>query len=125
PGAVARGHLQIDEHLFRGRVGTELATTFPFAIDEAGLRHGQERYDIFCAPCHDRTGGGRGMVVERGFPAPPAFTEQRLRDAPVGHFFEVMTNGYRIMPSYAEQVPPQDRWEIAAYLRVLQLSQHA
>ncbi len=124
-GTVARGHLEVDEHLYLGRVGGELAATFPFAIGPAELERGQERFNIYCSPCHDRAGSGRGIVVLRGFPAPPSFAEQRLREAPPGHFFEVMTNGYRIMPSYAEQVPPRDRWKIAAYIRALQLSQHA
>ncbi|MBI4528564.1 MAG: cytochrome c [Deltaproteobacteria bacterium] len=124
-GTVARGQLRTDEHLYRGREGGLLADRFPFPVDRAVLLRGQERYDIFCSPCHDRVGNGQGMVVRRGFPAPPSYHTDRLRRSPVGHFFNVMTNGFGFMPDYAQQIPVEDRWAIVAYIRALQLSQHA
>jgi mono/diheme cytochrome c family protein len=124
-GTVARGHLDDDEHYFTGRVGGELATELPVAIDEELLRRGQERYNIFCAPCHGATGAGDGMIVRRGYRAPSSLHEPRLREASVGHFFDVMTQGFGAMPTYAPLVPAHDRWAIAAYIRALQLSQDA
>lgn len=94
-------------------------------ITQALLERGRERFDIFCSPCHGRTGHGDGMIVQRGFPGPPSFHIERLRQAPASHFVEVITDGYGIMYSYAALVPPPDRWAIAAYIRALQLSQHA
>src|SRR6185295_12827536 len=84
-----------------------------------------ERYDIYCSPCHDRAGYGRGMIVQRGYKEPPSFHQDRLRDAPVGYLYQAITNGFGVMPSYAVQVHERDRWAIVAYLRALQLSQHA
>ncbi|MEQ8789309.1 MAG: cytochrome c [Pirellulaceae bacterium] len=124
-GTVARGELQVDAHFYSGRVDGQLATTIPMQVDQSALRRGQQRYNIFCAPCHGRTGYGRGMVVRRGFPAPPSLHIQRLREAPPGHFYDVIANGFGRMADYASQVPPEDRWKIVAYLRALQLSQHA
>ena len=124
-GTVARGHLRIDEHLYAGRINGALADTFPFPITRQDLERGRERYNIYCSPCHDYTGGGHGMIVQRGFPPPPSYHIDRLRQAPVGHFFEVMTKGYGTMFSYADRVSPEDRWRIAAYIRALQLSQGA
>lgn len=110
---------------------------FPFRMTEADLRRGQQRYTIFCAVCHDPLGTGHGKIVERGYLRPPSYHEDDsrgfarwglrvpLRDAPVGYFFEVVTRGYGAMPDYSAQVPPEDRWRIIAYVRVLQLSQHA
>ena len=89
------------------------------------MRRGRERFDIFCAPCHGRTGDGDGMIVQRGFQRPPPLSHQRLRAAPVGHLFDVMTNGFGAMPDHAAQIPPRDRWAIAAYVRALQLSAYA
>lgn len=99
--------------------------TFPFAITKEDLQRGQERYDIFCSACHGKTGDGDGMVARRGFnkPAPASYHQDRLRQAPVGHFFDAMTNGWGAMPSFASQVPVEDRWRIIAYIRALQLSQ--
>lgn len=122
---IARGQLREDEQFFTGKIGDELAATMPMKVNYEMLERGRERFDIYCAVCHGRTGEGNGMVVERGFPAPPSFHEQRLRDAPVGHFFDVMTNGYGVMCSYASRVRPEDRWAIVAYIRALQLSQNA
>lgn len=125
PGTVARGHLHVDELLYTGKINGVAADTFPFAITRQDLERGRARYNIYCAPCHDFTGSGRGMIVQRGFPPPPSYHLDRLRRAPVGHFFEVMTKGYGTMYSYADRVPVEDRWRIAAYIRALQLSQQA
>ncbi len=124
-GTIARGHAQDDTLLNTGKVGNQDATVFPFVITRDVLSRGQERFNIYCAPCHGQTGSGDGMIVQRGFTAPPTFHQDRLRNAPVGHFFDVMTNGFGAMPSYAAQIPVQDRWAIIAYIRALQLSQHA
>jgi mono/diheme cytochrome c family protein len=102
-----------------------LATTFPFPITEQTLNRGQERYQVFCAMCHGETGQGDGMIVRRGFRKPPAYNSPQLLEAPVGHFFDVITNGWGAMPSYAYMIPVEDRWAIIAYLRALQLSQNA
>lgn len=125
PGTVARGHLREDEHLHTGKVNGKLVDTFPFAVTRQVMERGQERFDIFCAPCHDQLGTGMGMIVRRGFRPPPSFHDQRLREAPVGHFVDVITNGFGTMYSYAERVPAEDRWAIAAYIRALQLSRNA
>jgi mono/diheme cytochrome c family protein len=122
---VPRGLLRADTHLNEGRVDGQVATTFPMAITPAVMQRGQERFNVFCSPCHGRTGSGNGMVVQRGFRAPPSYHEDRLRNAPVGYFFDVMTNGFGAMQDYASQVPVADRWAIAAYIRALQLSQRA
>lgn len=123
PYTVARGHLNEDEAFYRGMVGTNLVTSFPIPVTRELLERGRERFDIYCSPCHGRRGDGRGMIVQRGFPAPPSFHIDRLRQAPVGHFFDVITRGYGMMFSYAQRVAPEDRWAIAAYIRVLQASQ--
>jgi len=99
-------------------------TTLPPVTDTL-LARGQQRYEIYCMPCHSPVGDGDGPVVRRGFPAPPSYHQQRLRDAPDRHFYDVITNGYGVMHSYADRVPPQDRWAIVAYIRALQLSQVA
>jgi mono/diheme cytochrome c family protein len=98
-------------------------TEFPFPVTREVLEHGRNRYSIYCAVCHDPLGTGKGKIVERGYTRPPSYHEPRLRAAPVGHFFEVITLGYGSMPSYREQIPPRDRWAIVAYVRALQLSQ--
>jgi mono/diheme cytochrome c family protein len=102
-----------------------LATTLPVPLTRELLSRGRQRYEIFCTPCHDRTGAGEGMVVRRGYRPPPSLHIDRLRDAPIGQFYDVMTRGLGAMPDYAQQVPPSDRWAIAAYVRALQLSQRA
>jgi mono/diheme cytochrome c family protein len=124
-GTVARGELKPDEHFYTGKSRGKLVDTFPLPVTRDALVRGQERFNIYCSPCHDRVGAGQGMVVRRGFRAPPSFHIDRLRVAPVGHFFDVITHGFGAMPDYAEQVSPADRWAIAAYIRALQLSQHA
>ena len=124
-GTVAQGHLHEDAFLETGKSGSGDASAFPFAVDRDLMARGRERFDIFCAPCHGRTGAGDGMVVRRGYRRPPSYHDDRLRQAPVGHFIDVMANGFGAMPDYAEQVGARDRWAIAAYIRALQLSEHA
>jgi mono/diheme cytochrome c family protein len=124
-GTVARGQLRDDTLRYTGKVNGADATVFPYPIDERILRRGQERFDIFCSPCHARTGEGDGMIVRRGYRRPPSYHEERLRAAPVGHFFDVITNGFGAMPDLASQVKVDDRWAITAYIRALQLSAHA
>jgi mono/diheme cytochrome c family protein len=122
---VARGYLREDEVFNTGLIGTNLVETFPFAITREVLERGRERFDIYCAVCHGRTGEGDGLIVQRGFPAPPSLHIDRLRQAPAGHFYDVVTRGYGVMYSYAARVEPKDRWAMAAYIRALQLSRHA
>ena len=124
-GTVARGHLKTDLHLHQGRVKGELAKTMPFELTTEVIGSGRERYDIFCSPCHGGLGAGDGMVVRRGMKAPPSFHVDRLREAPIGHTFDVITNGFGAMYNYASRVPAHDRWAIAAYVQALQLSQNA
>ncbi len=124
-GTVARGQLHDDELMYTGKVGGEDATLFPMRVDERVMTRGQERFNIYCSPCHGRTGQGDGMVVRRGYRRPPSFHQDRLRAAPAGHFFDVMTNGFGAMPDYAAQIKVEDRWAIIAYIRALQLSEHA
>jgi mono/diheme cytochrome c family protein len=102
----------------------DFVETFPFPVTRAVLEHGYHRYMIFCVVCHDPLGRGRGKIVERGYTPPPSFHIERLRTVPVGHIFAVISEGYGSMPSYGGQIPPRDRWAIAAYVRALQLSQH-
>jgi mono/diheme cytochrome c family protein len=125
PHTVARGEMEHEESFYTGMDGTNPVTRLPLPISRELLAHGRERFEIYCAPCHGETGEGNGIVVQRGFPAPPSYHLDRLREAPVGHFFDVMTRGYGAMFSYASRVSPDDRWAIAAYIRALQLSQHA
>jgi len=124
-GTVARGQLHDDELLYTGKVNGQDATVFPARVDAAALVRGRERFNIYCSPCHGRTGQGDGMVVRRGYRRPPSFHQDRLRSAPVGHFFDVITNGFGAMPDYAAQIRAEDRWAIIAYVRALQLSEHA
>ena len=149
-GTVPRGYLREDTELFTGKKAkgpgasasatpaTQQTTgaqsgqqtdfpddvdTFPFPITKETVERGHQRYDIFCSACHGLTGNGDGMIVRRGFRQAASFNTDRLRNAPVGHFFDAMTNGWGAMPSYASQIPVQDRWAIAAYIRALQMSQ--
>ena len=124
-GTIAQGQLNDDELLYDGRADGQPATVFPFAIDAAVMQRGRERYNIYCTPCHGLTGDGDGMVVQRGYRRPSSFHVDRLRQAPPGHLFDVMTNGFGAMPDYAAQIPVRDRWAITAYIRALQLSQYA
>jgi mono/diheme cytochrome c family protein len=122
PGTVARGDLRDDTVLYTGKEGEEAATVFPFPVDERVMTRGQERFNIYCAPCHGLTGEGDGMIVQRGFSRPPSLVEPRLAEMPPGHYFEVITNGFGAMPDHAAQIRPADRWAIAAYIRALQLA---
>ena len=153
-GTIARGYLREDQEYYTGKTGaavtpsstldstakaaapsnvpaTPAAATgndvneFPFPITREILDRGQERFNIYCSPCHGVLGDGRGMIVNRGFRPPPSYHIDRLRTAPLGHFFDVITNGFGAMPDYAMQVPPHERWAIVAYIRALQLSQNA
>jgi len=146
-GTVARGQLQENKAFYTGKIdnpnpnaavetttdaaGNTLVASFPNAIDEFPvpvtkelIDRGQDRYNIYCIVCHGPTGNGDGMVVRRGFPQPPTYHSDRLRNAPVGHFFDVITNGFGKMNSYAYQVQPADRWAIVAYIRALQVGQN-
>ncbi|HUL75039.1 MAG TPA: cytochrome c [Vicinamibacterales bacterium] len=124
-GTVARGHLNDDDQLYTGKVAGKPAETFPFAITAADLDRGEQRFNIYCSPCHGRTGEGNGMVVQRGFKQAANYHVDRLRQMPVGYFFDVITNGFGAMPDYKAQIPVADRWRIVAYIRALQLSHHA
>jgi mono/diheme cytochrome c family protein len=106
----------------QAQTGEGFSNSFPFPVDAAVLDRGEERYNIYCSVCHDRLGGGLGMVVRRGLRQPPSFHIDRLRQAPAGYFFDVITNGFGAMPDYAASITPRDRWAIVAYIRALQLS---
>jgi mono/diheme cytochrome c family protein len=139
-GTVARGQLQLDEPYFTGKQNGQLVTELPAQVlkdtsTEQLLARGQQRFVVFCAHCHGQVGGGTGgseemlqlvgMVVQRGYPTPPTYHQPRLREAPIGHFFDVITNGLGRMPAHGYMTSPQDRWAIAVYIRALQLSQYA
>lgn len=147
-GTVARGQLRLDKALYTGKkenadpnaqvesttdpkTGNTLVSSFPNDVEEFPvpvtkelLERGEQRYKVFCVVCHGPLGKGDGMVVRRGYPAPPTYHDDRLRNAPVGHFFDVMTNGWGKMNNYASQIPVADRWAIVAYIRALQISQN-
>jgi mono/diheme cytochrome c family protein len=125
-GTVARGQLDADTYFYTGKIGNNPGDVMPFPVTKAVLERGRERFNIFCAPCHSRLGDGNGFVPSRGFARkPPSYHIPRLEKAPVGYFFDVITNGFGIMPDYASQIPVRDRWDIVAYVRALQLSQNA
>ena len=124
-GTIARGTLQEDEAFFTGKIGTATVKEMPFAITATDLDRGQERFNIFCTPCHDMTGSGKGMVVQRGYRPPPSFHDPRLRAADPGYIFDVITNGFGAMPDYRTQIDARDRWRIVAYVRALQISHAA
>jgi len=124
-GTVARGHLEDDEWMYAGRKEGQWAAELPLPVDAALLARGRERYDIYCSPCHARTGDGDGMIVRRGYRRPPSLHDERLRAVPAGHLFDVMTRGFGAMPDYAQQIAARDRWAIVAYIRALQLSRNA
>jgi mono/diheme cytochrome c family protein len=124
-GAVHRGAAQADDAAATGRSNGRLVQRMPIRVTRAVLERGQERYNINCSPCHGRVGDGTGMIVKRGFPHPPDYALVRLRNAPDGHYFDVITNGYGVMYSYASRVSPEDRWAITAYIRGLQASRPA
>jgi len=120
---VARGFLYADQKFATGKSGNDFVTDLPVPLTRQLLERGRERFNIYCSPCHGTTGNGLGVVVQRGYRQPPSLHIDRLRAAPVGYFFDVMTRGFGAMPDYAAQIPPADRWAIAAYERALQLSQ--
>jgi cytochrome c553 len=122
---VPRGFLNDDDHLFTGKVDGQFTDEFPFQVTREVLQRGQDRFAIYCTPCHGQTGMGNGMVVQRGFRPPPSFHTEQIRAQTVGYWYDVMTNGFGVMPPYRSQVAPEDRWAIAAYIRALQLSQRA
>jgi len=124
-GTIARGMLKEDKHLYEGLVNGKQAKDFPIPITHQLVKRGQERFQIFCSVCHGATGDATGMVVRRGFPAPPSYHTDRLREATPGYLFNVITNGLGKMSGYADQVEAKDRWAIIAYIRALQLSQNA
>ena len=128
---VARGHLNEDDYFYTGKRNGQLGNELPAGLLHEGfgmkelLARGQERFNIYCTPCHSRIGDGNGMIVQRGFKHPPSYHEQRLKQQPLAHFYDVMTNGFGAMLNYSAQIKPEDRWAIAAYIRALQLSQDA
>ena len=125
-GTVARGQLRDDTYYYTGKIGNNPGDLMPFPVTKDILQRGRDRYNIFCAPCHSRVGDGNGFVPSRGFPRkPPSFHIARLQKAPAGYIFDVITEGFGIMPDYASQIPVRDRWDIVAYVRALQLSQNA
>ena len=125
-GTVARGFLRDDIGLYKGQTPEgDFLAQIPMPVTRELVLRGQSRFNVYCTPCHGRVGQGDGMIVQRGFKKPVSFHDPRLRMTPAGYFFDVMTNGFAQMPSYAAQVPVKDRWAIAAYIRALQLSQHA
>ena len=127
-GTVARGHLRLDDAFFTGYKDGKLVTEFPLPVDGELIRRGQDRFKVYCTPCHGQLGDGKGMIAQRGFtlrrPVGNYHTD-RLRNIPVGHLYDVITNGYGAMYSYASRIEPRDRWAVVAYIRTLQLSQHA
>jgi mono/diheme cytochrome c family protein len=122
---VARGQLHQDAYFYTGLNNGVEGNTYPFAVTMDVLQRGQERFNVYCSPCHSRVGNGAGMIVQRGYRPAGNFHTERLRTAPLGHFFSVMTNGYGAMPDYSAQLTPADRWAVVAYIRALQLSQNA
>jgi len=124
-GTVARGDLREDTYFYTGRIGAADGDYFPFPVTEQVMERGRQRFNIYCTPCHGRVGDGDGFIPSRGLRRPPSYHIERLRKVPVGYFVDVMTNGFGVMPDYSSQIPPADRWAIAAYIRALQLSQNA
>lgn len=122
---VARGQLKTDAHLYTGQFNNEFAPTFPFTVTLKVLERGRDRYNIFCVPCHGPAGDGQGIIVEYGLRQPPSFHTDEMRELPPGYYFDLITRGTRVMPSYADRITPEDRWTIIGYIRALQLSQHA
>jgi mono/diheme cytochrome c family protein len=122
---VARGTLKDDAAFFTGKNGTTEIDALPFALTAEVLDRGEQRFNIYCSPCHDTAGTGHGMIVRRGYRQPPSYHIDRLRTVPLGHFYDVISNGFGAMPDYRAQIMPRDRWAIAAYVRALQLSQYS
>lgn len=112
-------------YFLSGKHGNAFGNELPFPLTAEVLDRGQQRFNIYCAPCHARIGDGNGMIVQRGYKHPPSFHQERLRNAPIGYFYDIMSNGLGAMPDYAAQIEPADRWKIAVYIRALQRSQNA
>jgi cytochrome c len=123
-GTVPRGHLRDDDHMYLGKLGENYVTSFPYEVTDAVMKRGQSRFNIYCATCHGQLGDGQGMIALRGYKKPPTFHDDRLRGQPAGYFYEVITKGFGVMPNYAHQLKPEDRWAVVAYIRALQLSQN-
>ncbi len=123
-GTVAQGHLDEDDAFYRGKQGDTFVAKAPVEVDEKLIQRGQDRFNIYCTPCHDKSGSGHGMVVKRGFPPPVDLASDRVRGLPDGEIFNVITHGVRNMPSYRKQIPVEDRWAIVTWVRVLGHSQH-
>ena len=124
-GTVARGDLREDAYLYTGKINGNPGDYMPFPVTKEVLDRGHQRFNVYCTPCHGRVGDGNGFIPSRGLKQPPSYHIERLRKVPVGYFFDVITNGFGVMQDYSSQVAPNDRWAIAAYIRALQLSQHA
>jgi hypothetical protein len=125
-GTVARGHLNDDVLFYTGKgADGKPADTFPFPVTKDVILRGRQRFNVYCTPCHDRTGSGNGMIVRRGYRRPPTYHSDRLRQVPNGYIYDVITSGFGAMPDYAAQIQPRDRWAIVSYVRALQLSQQA
>ena len=125
-GTVARGELHEDTYFYTGKIGGNPGDYMPFPVTREVLERGRERYNIYCSPCHSLLGDGNGFVPSRGFSRqPPSYHIERLQRAPLGYFYDVITNGFGIMSDYASQISARDRWSIVAYIRALQLSQSA
>jgi mono/diheme cytochrome c family protein len=124
-GTVARGHLKLDEARYTGKIAGEDIDQFPIPISRDDIERGRSRFNIYCTPCHGRLGDGNGMVVLRGYRQAASYYTDKMMKAPVGHFFDVITNGFGAMPSYASRIVPDDRWRITAYIRALQFSESA
>jgi len=124
-GTVARGHLEDDNAFFTGRgPDGKFVNEFPFPVTKDVMQRGQNRFNIYCAPCHDRLGNGDGKIVRRGYRHPPSYHIDRLREVPNGYIYDVISSGFGAMPDYAAQIHPADRWAIVAYVRALQLAQN-
>ncbi|MCA9836295.1 MAG: cytochrome c [Trueperaceae bacterium] len=124
-GVVSRERGAVDPTFYTALTPEGLATDLPIPVTMEVLERGQERYNIYCSPCHNFNGNGLGMIVQKGMPQPASFHDPRLRASPVGYYYNAMTNGFGRMFSYASRIPPEDRWAIAAYIKALQLSQNA
>jgi hypothetical protein len=124
-GTVARGQQDAEDYFHTGVIGNQVEDKMPFPVTMNVLLRGQEQFNIYCTPCHSRVGNGRGMIVERGYKPAGDLVGARILQEPLGHYFDVISHGYGAMPDYASQINTQDRWAIAAYIRALQLSQHA
>jgi len=125
PGTVARGELVTDEFFATGKLGGQIGNGFPMPVTLDVVERGNDRFNVYCSPCHGRLGNGAGMIPSRGYRRPPSFHTDALRNQPTGHYFDVMSNGFGAMPQYGTIIPPRDRWAIIAYIRALQLSQNA